>query len=389
MDLVGWRKKLRGRPGDSEGSVALAAAVDDDDPDAVPPLTEETLALCLGLYVDCLLIVQSVHQAHVLHFDLKCNNFILRVPAGQAVDHAAIRRAHLQGKPSGILFLADFGEAVPLPAPVRRGGSAEAIELARLDAAGGPSTRSRSRGTLPIQSPEMICLNFGSEGGGGGGGSEAVTPAKAGGGGGGTQRKVFPAPGCPSDVWSLGCMLGELVTGRFLLADRPWTDLYVSLCMHKYVAPPLETLRAAVRQAHPQVADRVCAMVARALHQEPSSRARLVELYEEAMRILLDYHLLEASGTPVAQSRHSFLTHPGGAAVAGAGAGGLAAVATSASMKKGATLQSLGTKLLERSWKVRQAESSLAPIDAAPILPSTIAHFAAHPHPRPLTASFS
>jgi len=152
-------------------------------------------------------------------------------------------------------------------------------------------------------------------------------------------------------------MLGELATGRFLLADRPWTDLYVSLCMHKYVAPPLDTLRAAVRQAHPQVADRVCAMVARALHQDPSSRARLVDLYEEAMRILLDYHLLEASGTPVAQSRHTSLTNPGGAAAAGAATG-----ATPASMKKGASLQSLGTKLLERSWKVRQAESSLAPL---------------------------
>ena len=42
------------------------------------PLTRHKLAMCLALYADALLIVQSVHSAHVLHFDIKCNNFILR-----------------------------------------------------------------------------------------------------------------------------------------------------------------------------------------------------------------------------------------------------------------------------------------------------------------------
>ena len=42
------------------------------------PLTRNKVALCLALYADALLIVQSVHSAHILHFDIKCNNFILR-----------------------------------------------------------------------------------------------------------------------------------------------------------------------------------------------------------------------------------------------------------------------------------------------------------------------
>ena len=42
------------------------------------PLTQHKLAVCLALYADALLIVQSVHSARVLHFDIKCNNFILR-----------------------------------------------------------------------------------------------------------------------------------------------------------------------------------------------------------------------------------------------------------------------------------------------------------------------
>jgi hypothetical protein len=42
------------------------------------PLTPYKLAVCLALYADALLIVQSVHSARVLHFDIKCNNFIVR-----------------------------------------------------------------------------------------------------------------------------------------------------------------------------------------------------------------------------------------------------------------------------------------------------------------------
>jgi serine/threonine protein kinase len=46
--------------------------------DGREPLTQHKLAVCLALYADALLIVQSVHSARVLHFDIKCNNFILR-----------------------------------------------------------------------------------------------------------------------------------------------------------------------------------------------------------------------------------------------------------------------------------------------------------------------
>ena len=42
------------------------------------PLTLHKLAVCLALFADALLIVQSVHSSRVLHFDIKCANFILR-----------------------------------------------------------------------------------------------------------------------------------------------------------------------------------------------------------------------------------------------------------------------------------------------------------------------
>ena len=33
--------------------------------------------------------------------------------------------------------------------------------------------------------------------------------------------------GAPSDVWSLGCLLYELVTGRYLFADDDWIKMFV------------------------------------------------------------------------------------------------------------------------------------------------------------------
>ena len=119
---------------------------------------------------------------------------------------------------------------------------------------GGPSTVSRSRGTLAIQSPEMLCLTAKTEGA-----AKSLkenlarplsTPIPA------TasmisrasstdvveseldsapsalelqaqalvriqsetrvSRKAFPPPSASSDVWSLGCLLVELVSGNRL-----------------------------------------------------------------------------------------------------------------------------------------------------------------------------
>jgi serine/threonine protein kinase len=120
---------------------------------------------------------------------------------------------------------------------------------------GGPSTVSRSRGTLAIQSPEMLCLTARTDGAvkslkevlsrrpstisplsplsplshsRADGGSELDSPvfnavelqalalkrlqedAKA------VTRKAFPPPSAASDVWSLGCLLVELLSGMII-----------------------------------------------------------------------------------------------------------------------------------------------------------------------------
>ena len=54
----------------------------------------------------------------------------------------------------------------------------------------------------------------------------------------------------------LHCILSYLIashliasyrmTGQYLMAERPWTELYVSFCMKKYTPPSLQIMHAAV-----------------------------------------------------------------------------------------------------------------------------------------------
>ena len=137
-------------------------------------------------------------------------------------------------------------------------------------ASDGPSTRTRSRGTLPIQSPEMICLNITTtttttttnNNNGSSTIGEALnaqsdkidtTTSKT-----APSRKTFPAPGRASDVWSMGCLLVELVTGGFFMAERSWTDLYVSLCLPKYVPPTLRDFHTALVPINEGASSPVC-----------------------------------------------------------------------------------------------------------------------------------
>ena len=67
----------------------------------------------------------------------------------------------------------------------------------------------RSRGTLCIQSPEMLAVSVPHQAKGSKGGS---------------------GPSHLADIWGCGCLLGELLLGRALFEGLAWTDLYMLLC---------------------------------------------------------------------------------------------------------------------------------------------------------------
>ena len=45
-------------------------------------------------------------------------------------------------------------------------------------------------------------------------------------------------PGYAADVWSLGCLLTEVLTGEMLFIDKMWSELYVHLCTAAAVGAP-------------------------------------------------------------------------------------------------------------------------------------------------------
>lgn len=211
----------------------------------------DDLLLCLSLFLEAVIVVNDVHKENIVHFDLKCSNFVLRYD----IDAAGQVASALMGRSNNALFLADFGEAVIL-----KGKTTEEI------------LKKRCRGTLCIQSPEMLCLTE----------ERAPTSDSASANKVNDPRKAFPIPSKKSDVWSMGCLLAEILTGDYLFAEKSWTELYCMLCMGDYTPPPVSQVTLYLRETLGPLGltgalSSITSIMEKLLRQNPSDRASLTE----------------------------------------------------------------------------------------------------------------
>jgi serine/threonine protein kinase len=142
--------------------------------DELPGPYEDYLHIFLTLFREVLKSVQIIHKHNVTHYDLKCDNFLL------------------DGDPHDCrVTLGDFGEC-------------------RMFINAEDELCLRNKGTEYIKSPEMLILTI------------AVRKEND-----KYDRRRKIGTSRASDIWSLGCLLYELLTGEFLFYNPDWAQFYI------------------------------------------------------------------------------------------------------------------------------------------------------------------
>lgn len=163
----------------------------------------ESASKIAGTYIlvwaRCSLVVSRLHQEGIIHNDIKCDNILVRY---------SMDPSNLNESLGDALYISDFGEAII------RNGRCPIF-----------SSETRARGTERVQSPEMLLFTKRSQE------NRSCSVSEA-----------FLSLSFSSDVWSLGCLLHEIVTNKYLFDTHDWPKFFTILCEEKMgELPPTES----------------------------------------------------------------------------------------------------------------------------------------------------
>eukprot|EP01028_Stygiella_incarcerata_P002315 TRINITY_DN1431_c0_g2_i1.p1 TRINITY_DN1431_c0_g2~~TRINITY_DN1431_c0_g2_i1.p1 ORF type:complete len:1864 (-),score=491.67 TRINITY_DN1431_c0_g2_i1:6686-12187(-) len=130
----------------------------------------EDVCTYLRVYASILDTFRMIHEVGIIHFDIKMDNLMLESHEEQSE-----------------IVVADFGESV-----INREHTL------------------RNRGTEYIKSPEMLTIGMATQ-------KELDT----------FDRRKSNGASFSSDIWSLGCLLYEIVTGEMLFYDDDWIRFFI------------------------------------------------------------------------------------------------------------------------------------------------------------------
>ena len=149
----------------------------------------DMLPLYLNVFSDVLGVCMLLLENRVNHYDIKCDNFFIHPLSDTVSEHDFWMPP--TPEPTFAAYLGDFGEAL----------------IYTTDDEGYTT---RNKGTEYIKSPEMLQVAY------------CTQKSRA------TYDRLKKA-GCnsASDVWSIGCLFYELLTGDYLFFDEDWVCFYM------------------------------------------------------------------------------------------------------------------------------------------------------------------
>ncbi|KAE8900804.1 hypothetical protein PF003_g15157 [Phytophthora fragariae] len=253
------------------------------------------LVMILRAFEEACHCLSRIHQAGVCHFDIKSDNILVRSSAQELSRRLLENDDEHEDDASNREFkawlcIADFGESKLVNShqlPVRTftfssftSGSAFPVAVQRTEKS---MSLSRTRGTEAIKSPEVLKIK----------GSEDA------------EVKVTLA----SDIWSLGCLLYELVTQELLFQNDDWAGLYA----HLVVTQDQAVLRSDHRQKvfdalrpsssdEEEVVTALTEICSKILCRDASKRPDLAAIVKHVHKLINDVYEL-----PVTASDESFI----------------------------------------------------------------------------------